>query len=166
MFENLLGQKLTISEDTLKQPELSNKEKGRRRMERLKEIDASGDIEKCKDRVELAKACGYTNEKAGGVWAGRMIRQGYVKEYHAYDPNNPFAKRYKVTPKIAKYNKKNRGSRRASVPSGVVSTQTQTTAPKPVEKQEGKVAVEYGGTRITFENVSPEYISKVLKGLK
>lgn len=166
MFDNLLGQKLTISEDTLKQPVLSNKEKGRRRVERLRGISASGDIGKCKDRVELAKACGYTNEKAGGVWVGRMIKKGYIKEYHAYDPDNPFAKRYKVTPKIAKYNKRDRRSRRASVPSVVVPAQTQVMPTKPAEKSEGKVAVEYGMMKITFENVSAEYISKVLKELK
>lgn len=91
--------KLTVS-DELKQNNLSPREKGRLRWQRLKDLDASGELQFIKTRNDLAKAVGYGDKEPSGVaWTNNVIRRGYVKEVFTGFEGSKTMKEYHLTGK-------------------------------------------------------------------
>lgn len=61
---------------------LSNREKGRIRFEKLKELDETGVLAEANTRPDVATLIGYTKEqwKQGYSWVTNMIARGYLSE--------------------------------------------------------------------------------------
>lgn len=75
--------RVSVSEETIKKAEnISTQRKGELRLERLKEIAESGELQKCMNRFDVAKACGYTEKQkpAGYAWVYSLIKNGKLIE--------------------------------------------------------------------------------------
>lgn len=95
----MLASKLTVSEE-LTQNKLTPREKGKLRWNRLKELDASGELQFIKTRNELAKAAGYGDkEPSGAAWANNIINRGYIKEVFTGFEGSKTIKEYHLTGK-------------------------------------------------------------------
>lgn len=83
--------RVTISEETMKKAEkIGNRKKGALRYQRLVEIAQNGTLQKCKSRVDVALACGYTEQQkpAGYAWTKTLIKTGKLVEHLA--GRNPY----------------------------------------------------------------------------
>ena len=78
--------RVSISEETMKKAEkIDNRKKGALRYQRLVEIAQNGTLQKCKSRVDVALACGYTEQQkpAGYAWTKNLIKTGKLVEHLA-----------------------------------------------------------------------------------
>lgn len=78
--------RVSISEETMKKAEnIDNRKKGALRYQRLVEIAQNGTLQKCKSRVDVALACGYTEHQkpAGYAWTKNLIKTGKLVEHLA-----------------------------------------------------------------------------------
>lgn len=78
--------RVTISEETMKKAEkINNRKKGALRYQRLVEIAQNGTLQKCKSRVDVALACGYTEQQkpAGYAWTKNLVKTGKLVEHLA-----------------------------------------------------------------------------------
>lgn len=77
----MFASKITISEETRKQNQLSKREQGRLRFEKLAELDTSGRLQFATTRNELAQMVGYPRgDKTGISWVNNMVNRGFISE--------------------------------------------------------------------------------------
>lgn len=80
--------------------DLSVRERGRLRFTRLKELDASGVLSKAKNRADVARLVGYTEEQArkGYTWVSSLIARGHLVEtIQEWTPNGRRLAEYHVS---------------------------------------------------------------------
>lgn len=80
---------------------------GRDRFARLKELEASGELAECKNRLDICEKMGFTpvNRKTPGYnWLANQIRRGYLEEELVrYDKQNSGEYRYRLTGEEPRY---------------------------------------------------------------
>lgn len=77
----MFASRLNVSEDTLKKNQLSKRQQGKLRYEKLVEYERSGEISFATTRNELAQMLGFGDgEKRGISWVNNMVNRGYISE--------------------------------------------------------------------------------------
>lgn len=92
---------------------LSNREKGRIRFEKLKELDETGVLAEARTRSDVATLLGYTKEqwKQGYSWVTNMIARGHLSEtVVGFSPSGRGEYEYHVTSLEPDYNYKRSGN--------------------------------------------------------
>lgn len=156
--------KLTVS-DELKQNNLSPQEKGRLRWQRLKEIDASGELQFIKTRKELAVACGFQEGEAKGLsWAGNLYQRGYLSEVNVGFENGKKIKEFHLTGKEPDFD--HRGVREALKKELSVKPVEPVVLADAVEKafEPATILIKKGQMTITITGVDvADAVNKLLK---
>lgn len=147
--------KVTITNETMDK-KITNKQKGKLRMDRLREVSKSGKLAFAKNRNDVAEMVGYLPGQNGGYqWVLYNIQKGVLKEEivkynnygraeYFYTFNDPEEKNEKKTEKIA-----------AEQPQIIISDEE-----KPIV-----ITIYKGETTITFENISSDVVSDILKSI-
>lgn len=64
---------------------------------KLKELDESGRLSLARNKHEVARLCGYTNDKKGWNWASNMVKKGaLIETVIGYLPNGKMEYEYHV----------------------------------------------------------------------
>lgn len=134
---------------------LSAREIGRLRWEKLEELYNSGELQKVKNRKELAAAVGFTPQQIdkGYRWVTNLINRKHLEEV-SMGVNNGFIEyQYFLTGKLPKYKGYSSRNKYQTKP-----TRRQTTTTKVVEKPKttetkGQIIVTRGDVTITFNDI-------------
>lgn len=101
----MLASNVIISEETRKKNQLSKREQGRLRYEKLKEYEKSGELSFATTRNELAQMVGYPDgDKTGGSWVNNMVNRGYISESLVGYQDGKMRKEFHLTNKTPDYN--------------------------------------------------------------
>ena len=120
--ETMFASRITVSEETLKQNQLSKRERGKLRYQRLVELDKSGEISRATTRNELAVMLGYPDkDKTGISWVNNLVNRGYLTERLVGRDGTHLQKEFHITSKRPDYdfkqlkasNKKMRAEKKA-----------------------------------------------------
>ena len=77
----MFASRLTVSEETKKQGELTTRQRGELRWKKLKELANDGRLSAAGTRKEVAIMCGYDkDDKAGQSWVNNLVNRGYLTE--------------------------------------------------------------------------------------
>ena len=100
--------KLTVSQDTMDKNQLSKRQRGKLRYERLVNLDKSGEISKATTRNELAMMLGYPKgDKSGIAWVNNLVNRGFLTEHLVGRENGLMRKEFHITDKKPDYDFKN-----------------------------------------------------------
>lgn len=103
----MLASNVIISEETRKKNQLSKREQGRLRYEKLKECEKSGELSFATTRNELAQMVGYPDgDKTGVSWVNNMVNRGYISESLVGYQDGKMRKEFHLTNKTPDYNSK------------------------------------------------------------
>ena len=77
----MFASKVIISEETKKQNQLSKRQQGKLRYERMVELDRTGKLSEASTRNEVAVMLGFpSNSKTGISWVNNQVNRGYLAE--------------------------------------------------------------------------------------
>lgn len=155
---------------------LNKKQLGALKWERLTKLYESGELQKMRNRSEVAKAIGYTDaqKELGYGWVANMVNRHYLDEVHVgFDKNNKPEYQYFLTKNKPNYGPHRKKSNKSSGKIPAANT------PKPMDKPAEqiilsrasvettctKVTITRGDVVITMDNVDPETLIKIVMGV-
>ena len=91
----MFASKVIISEETRAKNQISKRQQGKLRYQKLVEYEKSGELSYASTRNELAQMLGFPeNNKTGISWVNNMVNRGYISEtLHGYE-NGKMRKEY------------------------------------------------------------------------
>lgn len=100
----MFASKVIISEETRAKNQLSKRQQGKLRYQKLVEYEKSGELSYASTRNELAQMLGFPeNNKTGISWVNNMVNRGYISEtLHGYE-NGKMRKEFHLTNKVPDY---------------------------------------------------------------
>lgn len=155
---------------------LNRKQLGALKWERLTKLYESGELQKMRNRSEVARAVGYTDaqKELGYGWVTNMVNRHYIDEVHVgFDKNNKPEYQYFLTknkpnygPHRGKSNKNAGNTLVANTPKLMDKPAEQIVLSKEsVETGYTKVTITRGDTTITIENANSETLVKIVMGI-
>lgn len=100
----MLASNVIISEETRKKNQLSKRQQGRLRYEKLKEYEKSGELSNATTRNELAQMLGYpAGNKTGVSWVNNMVNRGFISEHLVGYEDGKMRKEFHLTGKVPDY---------------------------------------------------------------
>lgn len=155
---------------------LNRKQLGALKWERLTKLYESGELQKMRNRSEVARAVGYTDaqKELGYGWVTNMVSRHYLDEVHVgFDKNNKPEYQYFLTKNKPNYGPHRRKSNKSNGKTLVANTPKPMDKPAEqiilsrasVETSYTKVTIAHGDTTITIENADSEALIKIIMGV-
>lgn len=152
--------KLTLTKETKEKMEkpLSSMERGKLTWGKIVEAEKAGRLQRAKDRNDIASIAGYTDKARGYAWVSSLIKQGGAIIETVYAPGE-YTYAIGKAPKFEHIGNKTGRKKSAPVENTPVAHTEAIT-------ETSRVVIEFGGMRITMENVGVEYAKEIIKTLK
>ena len=100
----MLASNVIISEETKKRNQLSKRQQGKLRYEKLAELDRTGQLQFATTRNELAQMLGYRDNDSKGIsWVNNMVNRGYIVESLVGRDGRTVRKEFHLTQKKPDY---------------------------------------------------------------
>lgn len=157
---------------------LTPKQRGKLRWEKLVNMYEDGRLQAIKSRRELAEAVGFTREQrdVGYSWVTNMITRGYMDEVHTgFDRNNKPEYQYFLTKKKPNYgphnkrtlNKADKGieANPAKITEPVVLSRASDINIEVKPQENAQITITRGDITVTMNNVEPETLVKIIMGV-
>lgn len=104
----MIASQVVVSKETRAKNQLSKRQLGKLRYERLVELDKSGELSRAKTRNEVAQMLGYEKgNKTGISWVNNLVARGYMREIPTGSVGGSMEKEFHLTSKKPDYDFKN-----------------------------------------------------------
>lgn len=159
----MFASKVVISDETLKANQLSKRQQGKLRYQKLQELEQSGKLSFASTRNELAVMLGYPDHDATGTsWVNNMVNRGYIRETILGTDRGKIMKEFHLTSKTPDYDFSQARARNKKIRENKpVETKIEQPLARPT-----RVVIEYCGMTITLDNVSARYVGEIISLIK
>lgn len=158
---------------------LSNREKGKLRYDRIKELEDQGLLVKASNRKDIARMGGYTSQqnKQGASWVSNLIKSGYLTEtllgrssngkklfeYHMTDKTPSYGRR--KTTEQAEDKPRVRENSLSTHPQGLDNSDMLSKTKRRVEQAPIKIEITRGDISIKVEIDGYEQANKLITAI-
>ena len=155
--------RLTFTKETqekMNQP-LTNRQKGKLRWERLKELDEAGMLSKARIRTDVSKMLGLGDGYgAGYTWVSNLIKRGHLKEtIYGTDANGRMEFEYHIVDNPHYYGTRPTKSKKAQV---TRKRKTSSATSSISTSGQIKATIRYGELSIEIEGIDEGTIERIV----